>query len=524
MKRRLGPFLCLCLFISIAVGQASQTLNSTQRVEVQVLAITGATLIDGSGRAPVRDAVVIVAGDRISAAGPGRSVAVPPRARVIDARGLVIAPGFIDMHNHSERGIDADPSAATQVSQGITTVALGQDGGSEFPLSEYFSKRERMPVALNLLSFVGHATVRLKVMGRETNRRATPAEIGQMVTLVEQEMRDGAFGLSTGLEYEVAKHATTEEVIALARVAARHGGIYVSHIRDEADKTMEALAEAVRIGESARVPVHISHIKLGTVGVWGRVAQVARIVNGARSRGLDVTADCYPYTAWLSTIKVLVPSDRHDDPVDVARGLSDVGGATNITVVECEARRDYEFKTLDAIAREQRQTPVEIYMRIVREGGAVIVCRSMREEDVRAFYKQPWVMVSSDGGVAVPHPRAAGAYPRLLGRYVREQRWLKLEEAVRKMTSLPAARLGLKDRGAIRPGMKADLVLFDAEKIIDRSTFKEPGLIAIGVSRVFVNGVEVWRDGAVTGSKPGRVLRHGTVETGARRSRTRSHR
>ncbi len=509
MKRLLVSLLCLSVVILTAFGQASRSADSGRRVKEQILAITGATLIDGSGRAPLPDAVVVVAGDRIRAAGPRRSIAVPAGARVIDARDLIIAPGFIDMHNHSDRGLDADPSAATQVSQGITTVALGQDGGSAFPIAEYFSKRERSPVALNLLTFVGHATVRLKVMGKDINRRATPAEIEQMAGLVEQGMRDGAYGLSTGLEYETGKPATTAEVIALARVAGRYGGIYVSHIRDEADQTMEALAEAVRIGEAARLPVHISHIKLGTVGVWGRVPQATEIINGARRRGLDVTADCYPYTAWLSTIKVLVPSDRHDDPVAVARGLADVGGATNVTVVECEAHPDYEFKTLDAIAREQRRTPVEMYMLIVRDGGAVIVCRSMQEEDVRAFYEQPWVMVSSDGGIGVPHPRAAGSFPRVLGRYVREQRWLKLEEAVRKMTSLPAVRLGLKDRGMIRAGMKADVVLFDAGKIIDRSTFKEPGLIASGVNRVFINGAEVWRDGAVTGNKPGRVLRHG---------------
>ncbi len=508
MKRLPVSVLCLSVVVLVAFEQASQSADSERRVKDRILAITGVTLIDGSGRAPLQDAVVVVAGDRIRAAGPRREVAVPRHARVIDARGLTIAPGFIDMHNHSDRGLEADPAAATQVSQGITTVALGQDGGSEFPIAEYLGKRERSPVALNLLTFVGHATVRLKVMEEDINRRATPAEIEQMAGLVEQGMRDDAYGLSTGLEYEIGKPATTEEVTALARVAGRYGGIYVSHIRDEADQTMEALAEAVRIGETARLPVHISHIKLGTVGVWGRVPQAAEIVNGARRRGLDVTADCYPYTAWLSTIKVLVPSDRHDDPVDVARGLADVGGASNVTVVECETHPDYEFKTLDAIAREQRQTPVEMYMRIVRDGGAIIVCRSMREEDVRAFYAQPWVMVSSDGGIGISHPRAAGSFPRVLGRYVREQRWLKLEEAVRKMTSLPAARLGLKDRGVIRAGMKADLVLFDARRVNDRSTFKEPGLIASGVSRVFVNGTEVWRDGAVTGNKPGRVLRH----------------
>jgi N-acyl-D-amino-acid deacylase len=204
----------------------------------------------------------------------------------------------------------------------------------------------------------------------------------------------------------------------------------------------------------------------------------------------------------------LIPSGRHDDKDDVARGLADVGGAGNITIVGCRAHPDYEFKTLEEIARQQNITPVELYMRIVRDGGASIVCHSMKDEDIRAFYRQPWVMVSSDGGIGSRHPRGAGTFPRVLGRFVREQHWLALPEAVRKMTSLPAWRLGLKDRGLIRPGYKADIVLFDRNRVIDRSTFQQPQLTSEGISRVFVNGVEVWREGAATGNRPGRALRH----------------
>jgi N-acyl-D-amino-acid deacylase len=366
---------------------------------------------------------------------------------------------------------------------------------------------EREPSALNVLTFVGHATLRTRVMGADTARAATPEEVRRMAALAEEAMREGAFGLSTGLEYETGKAATTEEVVALARVAARHGGLYVSHIRDEADLTFEALEEALRIGREARLPVQISHIKLGTAGVWGRARDAVALINRARRRGQDVTADCYPYDAWHSTIRVLVPSGRHDDARDVAKALADVGGAANVTIVSCRAHPEYEFKTLEEIARGRGVSAVEQYMQIVRDGGASVVCRSMKEEDMRVFYRQPWVMVCSDGGVGGRHPRGAGTYPRVLGHYVRERGWLSLPEAVRKMTSLPAARLKLRDRGLVRAGMLADLVLFDPARVRDRATFQQPQLISEGVERVFVSGVEVWRAGKVTGARPGRVLR-----------------
>jgi N-acyl-D-amino-acid deacylase len=478
------------------------------------IVILGATLIDGSGRAPLRDSAIVIRGDSIVAVGRRGQVNIPRDARVIDARGMVVAPGFIDAHNHSDRGFSTDPSAASQVSQGITTVVIGQDGGSPFPVGEYLARLDQNPIALNVLTFVGHATVRSRVMGEDTNRHATPAEVERMKQLVEQAMRDGAVGLSSGLEYETGKPASTDEMIALARAASAFGGMYISHIRDEADKTFDALNEAIQIGREARLPVQISHIKLGSVAVWGRAGEAVALINRARSRGQDVTADCYPYDAWSSTIRVLIPSGRHDDPADVARGLADVGGAANITIVSCSAHPDYEFKNMEEISRREGITPVELYMKIVRDGGAGVVCHSMKDSDISTFYRQPWVMVSSDGGIGSRHPRGAGTYPRVLGRYVRELRWLTLPEAIRKMTSLPAQRFKLRDRGLIRTGFKADLVLFDPKTIIDRATFQEPQLTAAGVQRVFVNGVEVWSDGKVTGERPGMALRRSDFTQG----------
>ncbi len=469
-----------------------------------MIAIVGPTVIDGSGSAPFVTTAVLIRGGRIDAVGP-RSI--PRNAVIVDGTGLMLAPGFIDMHNHSGGGLEKDPSATTQVSQGITTVALGQDGGSELAVGAYLHKLEENPVAVNVLTFVGQATVRGVAMKGDTDRQATPEEIAAMTAMVDQAMREGAFGLSTGLEYEAAKKSSTEEVIALAKMTAPYGGIYISHVRDEAQLTFQSFEEAIRIGAEAHVPVQISHIKMGSKTVWGRAPEAVRLIESARAHGQDVTADAYPYDAWHATIRVLVPSGRYDDPKDVGDAIDENGGAEAVTIVNCAAHPNYEFKTLQQIADEQKTTPVAVYMQIVRDGGATIVCRSMKEEDIRVFYTQPWVMVGSDGGIGLRHPRGAGTYPRILGRFVRELNWLPLEEAVRKMTSLPAQRLRLNDRGLVKAGMKADLVLFDASRVIDRSTFQDPQKIAEGIEHVFVNGVEVWRGGAVTGAKPGRPIR-----------------
>lgn len=475
-----------------------------QHAAGEATVIVGATIVDGRG-SPAFVGNVRIVGDRIAGLG---TFAPQPGEEVINAAGKVLAPGFIDIHNHSQQGLEREPLASSQVAQGITTLVLGPDGGSAYPIGKFLDRVEKVRPAVNVMTFVGHGTLRRRVLGKDPNRPARPDEIRKMAAIVEAAMREGAWGLSSGLEYDPGFYSTTEEVIELARVAARHGGVYMSHIRDEGHKVFDALREAIRIGREAGLPVQVSHIKMGVTSVWGKAAHAAALIEDARRDGVDITADCYPYGAWQSTVAVLVPSRRHDDPASVAEGLADVGGAANVLITRSEKHPEYEFKTLDEIARERGISPVALYSEIMREGGASVIGHSMIEEDIRIFYAQPWLMVASDGGIASRHPRGAGTFPKVLGRYVREQRWLSLEEAVRKMTLLPAARLGLSDRGVIAEGMKADLVLFDPAGVIDRSTFQEPGRLPAGVEKVFVNGELVWRDGESTGARPGRVLRH----------------
>ncbi len=443
-----------------------------------------------------------IAGDRIVEIGN-----LHPRQgeTTLDAHGLVLAPGFIDMHNHSSDP-ESDLNAESQISQGITTLLVGQDGGSSLPIAEYLSKRKQQPAAFNLQTLVGHASVRQKVMGSDYKRAATPAEIKQMAALVDQAMLEGAVGLSSGLEYEVGSYSTTDEVIELARAAAAHHGIYVSHVRDEGDHAFDSFREAIQIGEQAHLPVEISHIKLASAAVWGKASEAVALVDAAHKRGLDVTADCYPYDAWASTIKVLVLDKKYDDPVSVAKGLSDVGGPENVTITSCKAHPDYQDRNLLAIAKAKGVTPVALYSSIVQDGGAGIVCRAMKPDDIKLFYQQPWVMVGSDGGIGMHHPRGAGTFPRVLGVYVRQNHWLTLPDAIRKMTSAPAARLRLPDRGEIRKGAFADLVLFNPQTVKDRATFADPFALSVGVEKVFVNGELVWDSGHSTGKHPGRVL------------------
>lgn len=464
--------------------------------------IVNARIVDGTG-APARPGAVRVSAGRIAAVG---DLAPADGERIVDARGLVLAPGFIDTHNHSTEGLLTEPLATSQVSQGITTLVVGQDGSSPWPIADYLDRLRRAPPSVNVMTAVGHATIRRQVMGDDYKRIARPDELARMEALVEQGMREGAVALSTGLEYEVGSYATTGEVVALARVAGRHGGFYISHVRDEADKSFDSMREVVTIAEEAKVAVQNTHIKLGTVGVWGKAAEALRLFEAARARGLDVTADAYPYDAWSSTITVLIPSKRYDDPEDVAKGLADVGGAGHVLITRHAAHPEYEYKTLAEVAEARGVTPVQLFIQIVKDGGASVVCTSMVDEDIRAFYQWPWTMVSSDGGIGVRHPRGAGSFPRVLGRFVRERGWLTIEDAVRKMTSLPASRLGLADRGTVRPGAWADLVLFDPDTIIDRSTFLEPFTLSTGIRHVWVNGVLAWDEPATTGERAGRVL------------------
>ncbi|MBS0419949.1 MAG: D-aminoacylase [Proteobacteria bacterium] len=469
--------------------------------------IANAQLADGTGAA-LRKANIRVEGDRITAVGQFAPTAAD---HVIDAAGLVLAPGFIDIHNHSDGGLEKQPLAPTQISQGITTIILGPDGSSPWPVGAWLEQRRRNPASLNLAVMVGHATVREQVMGADYKRTARPAEIAAMAKLVEQAMGEGAIGLSSGVEYDVASYSNTDELVAVAAAAAKHGGFYMTHIRDEADKSFEALDEEIAIGERAHIPVEHSHIKLGTVKVWGRAPAYIRVIEAARQRGVDFLADCYPYNAWNSNIKVLVPDKQYENPASVARALADVGGANHVTIVGFTPEPSYNGHTLEDLAHSAGVSPVEMFIQIIRKGDAagteaIVICQSMTEPDIKAFYQQPWVMVASDGGIDAQHPRGAGTFPRVLGQYVREKKWLELPEAVRKMTSLPAKRLGWTDRGIVRPGAIADLVLFNPKTVRDRATFLHPETVSEGIETVFVNGVQVWSGGKPTGARPGRVL------------------
>jgi N-acyl-D-amino-acid deacylase len=477
-------------------------LAAPQPASPPSILVAGASVADGTGK-PLQMADVRIEGDHIAQVGT-----LQPRwgERVVSGEGLVLAPGFIDVHNHSTEGLKEDPSALTQVSQGITTVVVGPDGDSPWPIGQYLQARRDAPAAVNVMTMVGHETVRSLVMGADYKRTARPEEIAKMAELVDLGMREGALGVSSGLEYDVGSYASTDELVELCRAAARHGGFYMTHIRDEADKSFEAFAEAIAIAERARLPLQISHIKLATVGVWGKASQAVALFEQARAKGGDITADCYPYEAWHSDLYTLVPNKRYFDRESVERGLKDVGGPTRITITACKAHPAYSGRTLEQIARAEGISAADLFSKIIRDGGADVIGHSMTEEDVLTFYRQSWVMVASDGGIANDHPRGAGTFPRVLGRFVREKKLMPLEEAIRKMTSLPARRVGLSDRGRIAPGMNGDLVLFDPAKVIDRSTFEEPRKLAEGIVWVSVNGQAVWEGGRVTGARPGRAL------------------
>jgi len=348
-------------------------------------------------------------------------------------------------------------------------------------------------------------------MGQDYKRVATEPEIDKMAQLTWQAMNEGAIGLSSGLEYEVGSYSNTAELVAMARSASEHGGIYSTHIRDEADKSFEALLEEISIAEEAHIPVDHSHIKLGTVGVQGKAYEYIRIIDEARSRGVDFMADCYPYEAWHSNIKVIMPDKQYQNPKSVDKAISDLGGADRLIIASFKPNPSYAGHSLADLAKSNKLSAVEMYIRIIREGDAAnveadVIGHSMIESDVKAFYQQPWVMVASDGGIGMPHPRGAGTFPRVLGRLVREKHWLTLPEAIRKMTSLPAGRLGWTDRGVLREGAYADLALFDPATVLDRSTFEKPQELPVGIEKVWVSGRLVWDSGKATGARPGVVI------------------
>jgi N-acyl-D-amino-acid deacylase len=493
---------------------AAALLAASSPVFAAGVLLTNVVVYDGTGDTPFHGDVRIE-GNRIAAVAPQ----LTPKAgeTVFDQRGLALAPGFIDMHSHGNRGLIEDLDAATVSRQGITTILVGQDGESNFPLREYFAQLGASPPAINLASMVGHATLREQVMGSDLYRASTPQELAQMKTLLARELTAGAFGLSTGLEYEAAHFATTEEVIELARVAAAAKGFYISHVRDEASRTFDSFDEVLRIGREARLPVQITHIKMGSTSVWHQAAKrMPEYFEKARREGIDLKADVYPYTFWHSTIRVIVPDRDYFNPQKVEQALAENGGAQNIRIVSYAPEAALAGKTLAEIAAHWRVTPVEAYMRIVKatggadgpnEQGVNVLGTSMSEDDVRWFIAHPEIMFCTDGALHGAHPRGAGSFPRILGHYVREEKLLPLALAIHKMTGLPAAQLRLADRGRIAPGYVADLVVFDPDTVIDRSTVDNPLAPPLGIPAVMVGGEWVVRDGDVTGKRPGRILR-----------------
>jgi N-acyl-D-amino-acid deacylase len=487
-----------------AMAALSAGGSAAQQQATSVL-IVNASVIDGTG-APARSAAVRIVADRVNAVG---EIAPQPGDQVVDAKGLVLAPGFIDTHSHHTGGLFDHLDAPAVVSQGVTTIVGGQDGGSTQPLSTLFERLTATPASVNVASYSGHGTLREQVMGKDFKRAATPAEVQKMADLLRVDMQAGALGLSSGLEYDPGIYSETGELIALAKVAAASGGRYISHIRSEDRTFWKAIDEAITIGRDAKIPVQISHIKLGMRSLWGQADKLLDVLNGARKSGVALTADIYPYTYWQSGMTVLFPERNFTDRAAAEFALREVTSAEGLLITRYAKNPAYEGQTLAQIAASRNVDPPQAMMDMIREtdGNIGIVAVGMDERDVAKLMQWPFANICSDGTSNGGHPRGYGAFPRVLGRYVREQKVLTLEEAIRKMTSLAATNIGLKHRGTVRAGEYADLVLFDPSTIIDRSTTKDPKALADGVRSVWVNGQLVFENGKTMERRPGRVLR-----------------
>jgi N-acyl-D-amino-acid deacylase len=484
------------------------------------LLIRNGLVIDGTG-GPERKADVRVSGGAIVEI--RESLAPRNGERVIDAEGKVVAPGFIDTHSHADRGIEEAPDAATQVRQGITTAIVGQDGGGDLPVSGFLDQIDRLKPSINYATTVGHGTVRGIVMGADFKRGATPAEIETMKAIVDRGMRDGALGLSSGLEYDPGFYAKPEELVELAKVAARHGGYYTSHVRDEENEVLTAWTEAIDVGRKANLPVLISHIKMASKPVWGKTPEGLKLLEEANRAGARVRADWYPYTYWQSSMYVLIPDRDFENRTKWEVGLEEVGGPQNVLVTNYRPNPAWNGKTVADIAQAQEKDPVTTIIEMMRASGNSIgiIGTSMDEADLARFAAHPLTFICSDGSLTGRHPRGYGAFPRVLATYVREQKTLDLRRAIQKMTGGPAAYLGLRQRGVIAPQHIADIVVFDPATIQDRGTKTDPAQAPVGIEYVIVNGQIVLDKGNMTEVRPGRAVRRERSMPDARRTRSR---
>jgi N-acyl-D-aspartate/D-glutamate deacylase len=515
-------------------------LADAPAVEADVV-VRGATVFDGSGRPGVK-ADLAIKGDRVAAVGEFKVAGKP---REIDGTGLYAAPGFIDLHTHCDGNMqttaDGSRAALCYLTQGVTTVVTGNCGSGPFDVAKYFATMEKNGIGPNVIHQVPHNAVRSQVMGN-ADRVPTADELKKMEALVERGMKDGAWGLSTGLIYNPGTYSKTDEIIALAKVAARHDGFYASHIRNESTGLLDAIEEALRIGREAKLPVHVSHIKASGRRAWGKSADAVALIEQARSRGQVVTADQYPYVASSTSLAAtLIPARyregtaadyqaRLKDPEQsaairkaVEAALEGRKAGETIRIARFKPKPAWQGQNLAQIAEREKKTATDIVFEIERNGGAQVVNFGMDEEDVRLYMKQSWVATASDGssqtpGDTVPHPRSYGTFPRKIGRYAIADGVIPVEQAVRSASGLPADVLRLTDRGYLKPGQFADVVVFDPKTYRDTATFDKPHQYATGVRYLFVNGKVVIDEGKYTKELAGRVLRHPSPATGERPS------
>jgi N-acyl-D-amino-acid deacylase len=476
--------------------------------------IVNARVIDGSG-GPSRSVNVRIVGERIATVG---NFAASAQDSVVEADGLVLAPGFIDTHSHHDIGIFDLPEALAAVSQGITTIVAGQDGSQQYPLQQFFASLETSPAAINVASYAGHGTLRGQVMGEDYRRHATADELAKMSGLLHTEMEAGALGLSSGLEYDPGSFAAPEELVELAKAAASDGGRYISHIRSEDQYFWEAIDEIIAIGREARIPVQVSHIKLAMTRWWGQAGRLKSRLDEARASGVDITADIYPYRAWnseFSWLTTLFPGrdlDRRDGAEYI---LHDMLSPQGILLATYRPEPAYAGKTIAEIAEIRGSDPETTLMELLKaevgmkgnEDRSQMLGFAMDEPDIESIMAWPHTVIGSDGDLDGVHPRGFGAFTRFLGHYVRERKVLSLEEGVRRMTSLSAQQVGILERGSIRAGNYADLVLFDPDRVSDRATFEDPHVPSVGIDKVWVNGQLVFAGGQITGTRPGKPVR-----------------